>query len=377
MTRMKAIRPREFTYVSISAGLLLAVGSLSGRAQGVPAGIPDVPPPITVLTITPGDPGDPGNPGGTPGGPGGPLDEPQTTTTTKSEPKDMKDMKDIKSSVTYHTSPNDYFQVFLTGTGTQGDLGHESDPGHYYFTRAQGNLGFAYHFAENWSVGTILSYAHADSQFGNINASTTVDSYLPSLYVAYRNGGWFSYLSTTDGYDTFTEDRGTATGQAHGAGDGFQYGGKLVSGYLWQSGPWSYGPVVDVHGNQLSASGFNEGGAAANNLHFNRTTTYSIQSQIGGLVRYDTEVCGLHLQPYFSASWQREYGDANQAISGNTAAGTPFSTRSVYLNRDAALLDLGVRAHVCSNVDLYLGWEGVAASDYVTNTAEGGVSVNF
>jgi uncharacterized protein YhjY with autotransporter beta-barrel domain len=337
----------------------------------------DVPAPMTLLEVTPGDPADPGIP---PGGPDGFTSATNSTAANSSDSKDMKDtkdMKDMKSSVTYHTSPNDYFQVFLSGKGTHGDIGRENDIGHYYFDRAQGNLGLAYYFADNWTVGTILTYAHMDAGFGNLNSSTTGDSYLGNIFVGYHNGGFFTYLSTTDGYDTFTEDRNTGLGQAHGAGDGLQYGGKLVSGYLFQSGAWSYGPVVDVHGYELGLSGFNEAGAGFNDLRFNRSTSYTLQSQIGGQLRYDTEVCGVHLQPYFWALWQREYGDANQEISGNTSLGSAFATRSVYLDRDAALFDLGVRAVLTSNVDLYLGWEGMASCNSVTNTAQGGVSVSF
>lgn len=364
--------PRVLTAITAS---FLAVGSLSIRAQVAPSvNINDVPPPITILQVNPGDPADPGTP---PGGPNGITDNSTTTTTTKSDPKDMKDAKDMKSSVTYHTSPNDYFQVFLSAKGTHGDIGRENDIGHYYFDRGQGNLGLAYYFADNWTVGTILTYAHSDAGFGNINSSTTADSYLGSIYIGYHNSGFFTYLSTTDGYDTFTSDRSTTLGQAHGAGDGYQFGGRLVSGYLFQTGPWSYGPVVDVHGYQLGISGFNEDGAGLNNLHFNHATTYTVQSEIGGQVRYDTEVCGIHLQPYFLASWQREYGDASQEYSGNTALGSKFAGRSVYLDRDAALFDLGVRASITSNVDLYLGWEGVASCNYLTNTAQGGVSIGF
>jgi uncharacterized protein YhjY with autotransporter beta-barrel domain len=377
-----AISNRSLTCRGFAAAFLFLAPAwpLLGQQQGLPpAGTPDVPPPITVVTTTPGDPGDPGNPPGTPGGPGGPGGNPTPTVTTPapSEPKDMKDMKDMKSSITYHTTPNDYFSIFLSGSGTHGDMGNSTDPGHYYYDRAQGNLGVEYHFAGDWTIGTILSYAHIDSAFGNFDASSTVDSYLPSLFVSYYHEGWWAYLSTTDGYDTFTEDRGTVNGTAHGAGDGWQYGGKLVGGYLFHSGPWSYGPVGDLHGYQLNASGFTESGAGASDLHFNSEGTYTLQSQFGGLVRYDTEFLGASVQPYFSASWQREWGNANEAITGNTSGGASFSTRSVYLDRDAALLDLGVRASVSTDVGVFLGWEGVVGGNYLTNTAEGGVDISF
>jgi uncharacterized protein YhjY with autotransporter beta-barrel domain len=284
----------------------------------------------------------------------------------------------MKSSVTYNAGHGDYFELFITGSGTYGDIGHSNDAGHYDFTGAQGNLGLEYHFAQDWTVGTILSYAHIDSSYGNLNASTTTDSYLPTVFVSYYHEGWWARLSTTDGYDSFTEQRGTPTGQANGAGDGWQYGGKLTGGYLFRHGPWSYGPVLDIHGYQVNASGFNEDGANINDLHFDHQNSYSLQSQVGGLVRYDTDLCGVKLQPYFSASWQREYGDASQDITGhNLSSGANFSGESVYVSRDAALIDLGVRAKVTDDVDVYLGYQGVVGGDFVTSTAQGGVSVSF
>jgi uncharacterized protein YhjY with autotransporter beta-barrel domain len=380
MARMAPTTPQVFPRLLVAATALLIAGGTSPLwAQLAPGAGPGVPPPVTIVTVTPGDPGDPGNPPGSPGGPGGPENgpTPATTTTTPTEPKDMKDVKNMKSSVTYNEGCGDYLELFVSGSGTYGDMGNSNDPGRFYFDRAQGNLGLEYHFAQDWTVGTILSYAHIDASYGGFNASTTLDSYLPTLFVAYNHDGWWADLSTTEGYDTFTEQRGTPTGQANGAGDGWQYGGKLIGGYLFKSGPWSYGPVVDIHGYEFSGSGFNEDEAGANDLHFNHENPYTLQSQVGGLVRYDTEVCGVHLQPYLSASWQREYGDASQQVTGNTSTGAGFSGNSVYLDRNAALLDLGVRAKVSSSVDLFLGYEGVVSGNFMTSTAEGGVSVSF
>jgi uncharacterized protein YhjY with autotransporter beta-barrel domain len=364
--------PRHHLRNLIAASLLVSAGGTSSlRAQfAPPTGTPDVPPPITIVTVTPGDPGDPGNP---------PVTEPTptATTTTPTEPKDMKDVKNMKSSVTYNAGCGDYFELFITGSGTYGDMGNSGDPGHFYFDRAQGNLGLEYHFAQDWTVGTILSYAHVDSSYGNFNASTTTDSYLPTLFVAYDHEGWWANLSTTDGYDTFTEQRGTPSGQANGAGDGWQYGGKLIGGYLFTNGPWSYGPVVDVHGYEVNASGFNEDGAGTNDLHFNHESPYSVQTQFGGLVRYDTEVGGMQVEPYLSASWQHEYGDASQLITGNTSTGAAFSGNSVYIDRDSALIDLGVKAKVSCSVDVFLGYQGDIGGNFLTSTAQGGVSVSF
>jgi outer membrane autotransporter protein len=369
---MALITPRRHLRLILATSLLTVTGGASFlKAQVVPVGNPTVPPPITIVTVTPGDPGDPGFP------PAGEA-TPAATTVAPTEPKDMKDVKNMKSSVTYNAGCGDYFELFITGSGTYGDMGNSNDPGHYDFDRAQGNLGAEYHFASDWTVGAILSYAHVDSSYGNLNASSTTDSYVPTLFVSYYHQGWWARLSTSDGYDTFTEQRGTPTGQANGAGDGWQYGGKLTGGYLFLHGDWSYGPVIDVHGYQLDASGFNEDGGGINDLHFNHQNSYTLQSQIGGLVRYDTQLCGVKLQPYFSASWQREYGDASQQISGNNITnGASFSGSSVYLDRDAALIDLGVRAKVSSNVDVYLGYEGLVGGNFVTSTAEGGVSVSF
>jgi outer membrane autotransporter protein len=359
---------QQLTFLITASVLLLAGGALPVLAQARVPGTPTIPPPISILSITP-DPG-------TPGSPNDGL-TPVVSTPAPTDAKDMKDMKDMKQTVSYTTAPGDYFELWLTGSGTHGDMGSTADPGHFYFDRAQGNLGFAYHFAQDWTVGTIFSFAHTDSEYGEINASTTLDSYAPTLFVAYDHNGWFANLSTTESWDTFTTERGTPTGEANGGGSGFQYGGKLQGGYLFKNGPWSYGPVADFQGYHLNAAGFTEDGAGANDLHFNRENSLSMQSHIGFLARYDTECCGMHLQPYLGASWQHEYADANQQITGNTSAGAAFSGTSIFLDRDAAVIDLGVKAKVSSCVDLYLGYEGVVDPNYLTNTAQGGVSVSF
>jgi outer membrane autotransporter protein len=292
--------------------------------------------------------------------------------------KDMKDMKDMKQKLSYATPGTpDYFDIFVTGSGTYGDMGNNADPGHFYYDRAQGNLGLEYHFAQDWTVGTVFSYAHSDFSYGNLNASTTLDSYLPTLFLSYYHEGWFANLSSTGGYNTYTEQRGTSTGTAEGASDGFQYGGRTSGGYLFQSGNLSFGPFAGVHYVHIDASGFSEDGAGVSDLNFDRMNSQSLQSQLGGMVRYDIRSCGIEWEPYFSASWQREYDYRDQLVTGTTSAGARFSGSSVYLDRDAALLDLGVVAKVSSNVNLYLGYEGQVAGNYVMSTAEGGVSVSF
>jgi uncharacterized protein with beta-barrel porin domain len=353
----------------VMASVLLWAGGWPLLAQVVPVSrVPDVPAPISILSITP-DPGTPGDPSGGP--------TPAVNSLTPTDGKDTKDIKDMKQSVSYTTASGDYFELWLTGSGTHGDMGSAADPGHFYSDRAQGNVGFTYHFAQDWSVGTIFSFAHTDSQYGEINASTTLDSYAPTLFVAYNHDGWFGNLATTESWDTFTTERGTSTGTADGGGSGFQYGGKLQGGYLFESGPWSYGPVADFQGYHLNAAGFTEDGAGVNDLHFNRENSLSMQSHLGFLARYDTECGGIHLQPYLGASWQHEYADASQQITGNTVAGAAFSGSSIFLDRDAAVIDLGVKAKVSSSVDLFLGYEGVVDTNYLTNTAQGGVSVSF
>ena len=291
--------------------------------------------------------------------------------------KDMKDMKDMKQTVSYPVTPTDYFEIFLTGSGTYGDMGDSADPGHFYFDKAQGNLGFAYHFDTDWTVGLVFSYAHLDSGFGNINASTTEDSYLPTIYFAYDHEGWFATVTSTDGYDTFTEQRGTTTGTASGASDGFQYGGTGDAGYLFTCGNWRLGPEAGIHYTTQDASGFNEGGAGASDLRFNREHYGSLLSEVGGVVRYDTQVGGVVVSPYFSAEWQHEYLDDSIPFSGTTSAGARFSGRGVRLSSNSALLELGVTAAVTQNVDVFLGYEGDVGGNYVTSTAQGGVSVSF
>jgi outer membrane autotransporter protein len=355
--------------------VLLGLGSTALMAQfnPGPGGRGGPPPPIiTITNVIPNDPGDPSGPGGLP-----PVNPPQAPA-PMADAKDMKDMKDMKQTVTVPVSPSDYFEIFLTGSGTYGDMGDSAAPGHYYFDQAQGNLGFAYHFEQDWTVGLVFSYAHLDAGFGNINASTTEDSYLPTLYLAYNHEGWFADISTTDGYDTYTEQRGTSTGTAMGASDGFQYGGQANGGYLFKSGDFRFGPEAGVSYTTQDASGFNEGGAGAADLHFNREYYDSLLSEVGGLVRYDTNIGNVVVSPYFSAEWQHEYLDDSVPFSGNIqSTGAGFSGRGVHIGRDSALLELGVSAAITQDVDVFLGYQGDIGGNFMTSTAQGGVSFSF
>jgi outer membrane autotransporter protein len=138
------------------------------------------------------------------------------------------------------------------------------------------------------------------------------------------------------------------------------------------------GPIAGVSYTTQDSSGFNESGAGAADLHFNREYYDSLLSDVGGLIRYDTQIGGVVVSPYFSAEWQHQFLDDSIPFSGNNlATGAAFSGRGVRLSSNSALLELGVTAAVTQDVDVFLGYEGDVGGNYVTSTAQGGVSVSF
>jgi uncharacterized protein YhjY with autotransporter beta-barrel domain len=292
---------------------------------------------------------------------------------------DMKDAKQMKSCPACTASSP--WNVFLRGSVVLAQDFSQADVPHSDNNTVSITAGADYRLSEHFLVGATMSYAHTDATLDDFGSSGTVDSYSPGIYASYADGGWFANFIGRYSYNSYTENRNIAfLGQtANGGTEGNEGMIDLDGGYLFHSGPWSYGPVAGIQYTHLTVDGYTEQDSDAN-LTVQEDQSDSLRSRLGGEVRYNTCGCGVTFSPHLTATWQHEFLDQSRGLTSSFTqfSGGSFTVRTDDPSRDSALVDLGLDAKVASSVTVFGDYVVQAGqSNYFGQSLQAGVRVNF
>jgi len=290
------------------------------------------------------------------------------------------DMKEVKPQCTACT-PSSPWNVFLRGSVILAQGFSQADVPHFDGNTAAVTAGADYRLSDHLLVGATMSYAHTDVTLDDFGSSSTVDSYSPGVYASYADGGWFANFIGRYSYNSYTENRNIAfLGQtANGGTDGNEGMIDLDGGYLFHSGPWSYGPVAGIQYTHLTVNGYTEQDSDAN-LAVQEDQSDSLRSRLGGEVRYNTCGCGVTFSPHLTATWQHEFLDQSRGLTSSFTqfSGGSFTVRTDDPSRDSALVDLGLDAKVNNSITVFGDYIVQAGQDnYFGQSLQAGVRVNF
>jgi uncharacterized protein YhjY with autotransporter beta-barrel domain len=290
------------------------------------------------------------------------------------------DMKEVKPQCTACTASSPW-NVFLRGSVILAQGFSQADVPHFDGNTAAVTAGADYRLTDHLLVGATMSYAHTDVTLDDFGSSATVDSYSPGFYASYADGGWFANFIGRYSYNSYTENRNIAfLGQtANGGTDGNEGMIDLDGGYLFHSGPWSYGPVAGLQYTHLTVNGYTEQDSDAN-LTVDEDQSDSLRSRLGGEVRYNTCGCGVTFSPHLTATWQHEFMDQSRGLTSSFTqfGGGSFTVRTDDPSRDSALVDLGLDAKVDSAITVFGDYLVQAGQDnYFGQSLQAGVRVNF
>jgi len=290
------------------------------------------------------------------------------------------DMKAVKPQCTACTASTPW-NVFLRGSVVLAQDFSQADVPHSDNNTVAITAGADYRLTEHLLAGLTASYAHTDTTLDDFGSSATVDSYSPGVYASYADSGWFANFIGRYSYNSYTENRNIAfLGQtANGGTDGHEGLVDLDGGYLFHSGPWSYGPVAGIQYTHLTVNGYTEQDSAAN-LAVQEDQSDSLRGRLGGEVRYNTCGCGVTFSPHLTATWQHEFLDQSRGLTSSFTqfSGGSFTVRTDNPSRDSALVDLGLDAKVASSVTVFGDYLVQAGqSNYFGQSLQAGVRVNF
>jgi outer membrane lipase/esterase len=290
------------------------------------------------------------------------------------------DMKEVKPQGAACTASSPW-NVFLRGSVILAQDFSQADVPHSDNNTASVTAGADYRVTDQVLVGVTMSYAHTDATLDDFGSSATVDSYSPGVYASYADGGWFANFIGRYSYNSYTENRDIAflSQTANGGTTGNEGLVDLDGGYLFHSGPWSYGPVAGLQYTHLTVNSYTEQDSNAN-LAVDEDQSDSLRSRLGGEVRFDGHCCGVTLSPHLTATWQHEFMDQSRGITSQFTqfSGGSFTVRTDSPSQDSALVDLGLDAQVDKTITVFGDYLVQAGqSNYFGQSVQAGVKVSF
>jgi outer membrane autotransporter protein len=241
-----------------------------------------------------------------------------------------------------------------------------------------------YHLTPHFLVGAGFAFNHTDGTLDTLGSKATLDSYVPSIYASYVNGGWYANGMANYGFNSLTEDRhlnfGGYSGVAHGASNGDQQMADLDGGYDFHMKRFTFGPTLGTQYSHFNIDPYTEQGSPGANLAVDNQFGDSFRSRLGGHVRYLFSGAGLTIAPHLDASWVHEYLNQSKRVSASFAdigSGT-FQTTLPGGQRDAALLNTGIDLQINNNLMSFANYSAqVGQSHFFAQSVQAGFRIDF
>ncbi len=241
-------------------------------------------------------------------------------------------------------------------------------------------VGYDNWLSPGFRFGVAAGYANTqiDGTGDTIGNTTDIDSFLGVLYGAVKGSGW--YLTGRTGYTFHDYDTKRVltvpfSDAASGSHDGDQYTAALEAGAPLRMGGGTLTPVASIAYSHLEQDGYTETSSGGMALHVGDQETNSAVSGLGVKalipIAADTLLEGR-------AIWLHEFGDTNQAVTANFAAGSAaFTASGPGVGRDTADLGVGLFAYAAQGVSVQLNYDALLRDDFVAHAGSGRVRMEF
>ncbi|MGE8517131.1 MAG: autotransporter outer membrane beta-barrel domain-containing protein [Alcaligenes nematophilus] len=227
-------------------------------------------------------------------------------------------------------------------------------------TQAAWKLGLDKRLAD-WTVGAYLSYDNLD---GDTDEKGTYSQKRQSagLYGRWQAENlWVNAQLFYSDLDNKTRRHirlGAATREHQAKAGGSQYGGKISTGYDWQAGAVTHGPLLSLSMQKSKIKALSEDGRGlSTSMGFDAQDQTSVQSSLG----YQINVAVSHQwSVHASAQWLHEFKKPAELLGARLQDGV-YNHRHFYLPtdqervRDTGLLELGATGQLSNNWTLGAG----------------------
>ncbi|MDD3182502.1 MAG: autotransporter outer membrane beta-barrel domain-containing protein [Alphaproteobacteria bacterium] len=262
-------------------------------------------------------------------------------------------------------NPDRRWGFFITGTTGFGSDELQKTSDKTKTVTAGFTTGADYRINDQSYLGLALTYVHSSLSTGNFgdlqSNSTALSLYGTTEYAtnAYVDG----YISM--GYLNMDSERtlfaaGSTTGKAKTTPDGYQFAGKVETGYDYKQAAWSYGPFAGFRLAYAHFGDFTEEDAGNFNLKVRGLDNLSAIANFGinGSHRYVMSNGGV-LMPSLRIGYNHEFGDDRSNIKAEfvNLANSSFTTKSDKKSRDWINLSPSISASLPNDWTLVAQYE--------------------
>jgi outer membrane autotransporter protein len=271
---------------------------------------------------------------------------------------------------------SDRWGFYFSGTGGFADLESTSASRGGSFATGGVTVGADYRVSDRLAIGLALGYVNVSSDLSR-NGELDIDGARASLYATYYDRGFYLNGIVSGGLAAFDTKRRTFDGFAHGETEGADFASMLGTGYDWQVGGLTIGPVASLRYAVVDIDNFEEHGALGA-LNVESQSPESLASAIGVRAVYRKQFGGAVLRPEIHLQWQHEYLDQDWRVGANFGSNSSFAVHSPEVGRDAFLLRFGATLELSANVAVFAFYSGQLARDnYTSHSITAGLRASF
>lgn len=293
-----------------------------------------------------------------------------------SDGKTMIDQKDYSAPQQPTITSSKRWGFFITGTGETVDVESTATANGASFDTGGVTVGADYRVSDSFAIGAAFGYANtrADLNFGGSARSNNGNA---SIYATYGRGGFYVDGVATGGVGSIDTRRLTIGGVTHGSADTTAIAGLLRTGYDWQIGAFSIGPVASLRFARVNLDSFHESDAFGS-LYVNDHTQDSLRSATGLQAFYRAHLGRVPVTPIIRAQWQHEYLDDRANLDASFDNLTAFEIQGPRVGRDSLRLDAGLSAQICPSVAVFTTYTTeLGRENYSLHSVSGGLRVSF
>jgi len=292
-----------------------------------------------------------------------------------SDGKTMLDQKDYSPPQPGITSSNRW-GFFITGTGEVVDVENTTIVNGYSFDKGGVTVGADYRLTDHFAIGVAVGYANTRADL-NFDGSVRSNNGNVSIYATYSKGGFYVDGVSTGGIGSIDTRRLTIGGVTRGDADTNAFAGLLRTGFDYQVGNLSIGPVASLRFARVNLDSFHEGDAVGS-LYINDHGQSSLRSAAGLQASYRAHFGKVAVTPILRAQWQHEYLEDNASLSASFDNVTAFKIEGPRIGRDSLRLDAGLSAQICPRASVFAVYTTeLGRENYGLQSISGGLRLSF
>ncbi|HZF93913.1 MAG TPA: autotransporter domain-containing protein [Allosphingosinicella sp.] len=184
----------------------------------------------------------------------------------------------------------------------------------YDLETVSGSAGVEYDMSSGFIVGAAGAYTRSDSDFETGTGGGRASGWQLGGYAGWNGGGAFVQGYAGLGTLDYEISRDAVIDQISADPDGKTMTAGAEAGYLMPFGGVSIGPVVGVRYARAEIDGYTETGDPVLTLNVEDQSLNSLTGSAGIEARATYDVNGLSLQPYASASVEKEFEGNERSV---------------------------------------------------------------